>query len=51
MTSDGQAILQSTLGRLLGFDDGAEDILHHLLTIESKAVSDVRRRREPVTRV
>ncbi|KAG7352905.1 zinc finger C2HC5-type motif containing protein [Nitzschia inconspicua] len=36
MTSD-RSILQATLAKLLGFDDGAEDILGHLLTIDSKA--------------
>jgi hypothetical protein len=39
MTTDGRAILRSTLGIFLGFDDGAEDVLDHLLTIESKGVS------------
>jgi hypothetical protein len=33
--------LYTTLGNLLGFDDGAEDILDHLLTIESKTVITV----------
>jgi hypothetical protein len=38
MPQDGKSILESTLGKLLGFDDGAEDVLDHLLTIESKEV-------------
>jgi hypothetical protein len=33
-----KVILHKTLGNFLGFDDGAEDILDHLLMIESKAV-------------
>mmetsp|Transcript_60485 Transcript_60485/g.91216 ORF Transcript_60485/g.91216 Transcript_60485/m.91216 type:complete len:284 (-) Transcript_60485:789-1640(-) len=36
MSAEGKAILESHLGRLLGFDDGASDILDHLLSIESK---------------
>ena len=40
MTVDNnKIILQNTLGILLGFDDGAEDVLDHLLTIESGDVS------------
>ena len=40
MTVDNsKVILQNTLGILLGFDDGAEDVLDHLLTIESGDVS------------
>lgn len=37
--SNDKALLQATLGKLLGFDDGAEDVLEHLLSIESKDVS------------
>eukprot|EP00980_Cylindrotheca_fusiformis_P014964 scaffold4095_cov117-Cylindrotheca_fusiformis.AAC.21 len=36
MSREGKAILESTLGKLLGFDDGAADVLDHLVTIESK---------------
>jgi hypothetical protein len=36
MSAEGKAILESHLGRLLGFDDGASDILEHLLSIESR---------------
>lgn len=38
MSSD-KAYLEKTLGKLLGFDDGADDVLDHLLTIESEEVS------------
>lgn len=38
MASD-KTILESKLGQLLGFDDGASDVLEHLLTIESLDVS------------
>lgn len=38
MSQEGKSILESTLGKLLGFDDGAGDVLDHLLTIESKEV-------------
>ncbi len=37
MTND-KFYLERTLGILLGFDDGASDVLEHLLTIESKDV-------------
>lgn len=41
MTVDNNKIvLQKTLGKLLGFEDGAEDVLDHLLTIESGDVSE-----------
>lgn len=33
-----QAILTKKLEVLLGFEDGAADVLEHLLTIESNAV-------------
>lgn len=36
MSQEGRAILESTLGKLLGFDDGASDVLDHLLSVESK---------------
>ena len=36
MSQEGKSILESILGSLLGFDDGASDVLGHLLTIESK---------------
>jgi hypothetical protein len=36
---EARAILEFTLGSLLGFDDGASDVLDHLLTIESRQVS------------
>ena len=36
MSQQGKSILESILGSLLGFDDGASDVLEHLLTIESK---------------
>jgi hypothetical protein len=39
MTTDERAILKSALGVFLGFDDGAEDVLDHILTIDSKVVS------------
>ena len=42
---EGKAILESQLGQLLGFDDGASDILDHLITIESR---EVRLRRQRV---
>lgn len=38
MTEASKRTLQSILGKLLGFDDGAEDVLEHLLTIDSTAV-------------
>ena len=38
MSQEGRAILESTLGKLLGFDDGASDVLDHLLSVESKEV-------------
>jgi hypothetical protein len=31
-------LLQKALGQLLGFDDGAEDVLEHLLSIKSSEV-------------
>ena len=37
--SNDKTTLQATLGKLLGFDDGSEDVLEHLLSIESKDVS------------
>ena len=37
--SNDKKYLQKSLGSLLGFDDGAEDVLEHLLTIESEEVS------------
>ena len=33
-------LLQETLAGLLGFDDGASDVLEHLLTIESRKVKN-----------
>ncbi len=45
MSSD-KDTLQATLGKLLGFDDGSEDVLEHLLSIESK---DVRIRNASIT--
>ena len=36
MSQEGKLILESILASLLGFDDGASDVLGHLLTIESK---------------
>lgn len=38
MSTEGRLFLESTLGGLLGFDDGASDVLDHLLTIESREV-------------
>lgn len=35
---DGKAILESHLGKLLGYDDGVSDMLDHLLSIESREV-------------
>jgi hypothetical protein len=40
MSGDDIQILEEALADLLGFDD-ASDILDHLLTIESREVSDV----------
>lgn len=37
MSSD-RTILETTLGKLLGFEDGASDVLEHLLAIESRDV-------------
>lgn len=37
MTGD-KHILEAMLGKLLGFEDGAADVLDHLLSIESKDV-------------
>ena len=37
-SSSDKATLVEKLAELLGFVDGAEDVLNHLLTIESKAV-------------
>jgi len=37
--SEGKGFLEKSLGKLLGFEDGALDVLDHLLTIESKDVS------------
>lgn len=34
-----QAILEKSLGKLLGTEDGTSDFFHHLVTIESKDVS------------
>ena len=39
-----QALLKE-LSDLLGFEDGAEDVLEHLLTIDSSEVSLAERRR------
>lgn len=38
MSQEGKFLLESILGKLLGFDEGAGDLLHHLLTIESEEV-------------
>ena len=38
MSQEGKAILESKLGSLLGFEDGASDVLEHLLSIESREV-------------
>jgi hypothetical protein len=37
--SSSKGVLTKELGDLLGFDDGAEDVLEHLLSIESSEVS------------
>jgi hypothetical protein len=37
--SNSKGVLTKELGDLLGFDDGAEDVLEHLLSIESSEVS------------
>jgi hypothetical protein len=37
--SDDKTVLEKSLGKLLGSDDGTSDVLHYLLTIESQAVS------------
>ncbi|KAL3939889.1 MAG: hypothetical protein SGBAC_005463 [Bacillariaceae sp.] len=36
MSQEGKFLLESILGKLLGFDEGAGDLLNHLLTIESE---------------
>ena len=36
--SKDRSILEQTLGKMLGFDDGVADVLKHLLTIESRDV-------------
>jgi hypothetical protein len=41
MNGDDKQILEEALADLLGFEDGTLDILDHLLTIESREVSDV----------
>jgi len=41
--SDDRTVLESTLGGLLGLEDGASDVLENLLTIESQDVSVYRR--------
>lgn len=38
-TTTGHQVLLKELADLLGFEDGAEDVLGHLLTIESSEVS------------
>ena len=38
MSQEGKLILESILGKLLGFEDGASDVLEHLLTIDSREV-------------
>lgn len=38
MSQEGKFLLESILGKLLGFDEGAGDLLNHLLTIESEEV-------------
>ena len=38
MSATDKSLLLSRLGSLLGFEDGAEDVLEHLLTIESETV-------------
>jgi hypothetical protein len=40
MSGDETHILEEALADLLGFEDGASDILDHLLIIESREVSD-----------
>lgn len=37
---EGRQVLLKELGELLGFEDGAEDVLDHLMTIDDR---DVRR--------
>jgi hypothetical protein len=38
-SANNKAILNKKLSRLLGFQDGAADVLEHLLTIESSKVN------------
>ena len=38
ITMDGQQVLLRELADLLGFEDGAEDVLEHLLTINTQEV-------------
>lgn len=37
-SKDSKGILTERLQNLLGFDDGADDVLEHLLSIESREV-------------